>query len=74
MLIAVRCFTILQAGSLIVRRLIKETPDRRIRAVDFNDDWARIKKHPEVLDAAIAGRLQFMQGEGLARSRLGAAS
>jgi len=46
-----------------VRRLIEETPDRRIRAVDYCDEWARLKKHPEVLDAAVTGRLQFLQGD-----------
>lgn len=46
-----------------MRRLIEETPDRRIRAVDYCDEWARLKKHPEVLDAAVTGRLQFLQGD-----------
>lgn len=51
-----------QAGSLIVQRLLSDTTDRAVRGVDFNDDFTKLKQHPDVLAAVGSGRLELLKG------------
>lgn len=52
----------MQAGSLIVQRLLSETSNRGVRGVDFNDDFTKLKRNPEILAAVGSGRLELLKG------------
>lgn len=58
------------AGSLIVRRLLADSNDRAVRAVDFNNDWTKLKQHFEVLEAIGSGRLELIQGDATDKSSM----